>query len=303
MQDEDPEKFEEEEAERKEVGGPDAEVDRDREVGKVVPAPPGVGEGFEVRKHKIGRRPTLPTKAEIDAHYPLHLNYTSWCKHCVYGKAMSNQHVAKDDDDEQLGITWNADYAFMGGEYNEAEDDMQASLVMYDGDKDSFGAVGVEQKGATEPMVKYGVGTLEQSGYNGEKSTFKSDQEPSIVALKSSIAASRIGETVPIESPVRASKSNGRMENAVKIWQGQLRTIKHFDESRLGIRIAPGSALFSWLIPYSADILNKFRVGADGRTAYERITSHACKVAQVGFAEVVDFKLETDKNNRRKAES
>ena len=51
------------------------------------------------------------------------------------------------------------------------------------------------------------------------------------------------------------------------------------------------------------DILNKFRVGADGHTAYERITSHACKVAQIGFAEVVDFKLETDKNNRNKADS
>ena len=74
-------------------------------------------------------------------------------------------------------------------------------------------------------------------------------------------------------------------------------------ESRLGVRTAPGGAVFSWLIPYCADILNKFKVGADGRTAYEIITSHTCKVAQVGFAEVVDFKLETDKNNRHKADS
>ena len=54
------------------------------------------------------------------------------------------------------------------------------------------------------------------------------------------------------------------MENAVKIWQGQLRTIKHHVESRLGVRIAPGGAVFSWLIPYCADTLNKFKVGADG---------------------------------------
>ena len=57
------------------------------------------------------------------------------------------------------------------------------------------------------------------------------------------------------------------------------------------------------MIPFCADIMNKFRVGGDGRTAYERITSHSCKVAQVGFAETVDFKLETDKNNRQKADS
>ena len=56
-------------------------------------------------------------------------------------------------------------------------------------------------------------------------------------------------------------------------------------------------------MPFCADILNKFRVGKDGRTAYERIISHKCKVAQVGFGETVDFKLETDKNNRHKADS
>ena len=81
--------------------------------------------------------------------------------------------------------------------------------MMYDNDKDSWWAVGADKKGATDAMVRYGVGTIEQSGYNGEKLSFKSDQEPSIIALKSSIAATRIGETVPIESPVRASKSNG----------------------------------------------------------------------------------------------
>jgi hypothetical protein len=93
------------------------------------------------------------------------------------------------------------------------------------------------------------------------------------------------------------------MENAVKIRQGQLRTVKHFVEARVGKSIEPGSALFTWLIPFCADILNKFRIGSDGRTAYERITSHACKVAQIGFAEIVDVKLETDTNNRLKADS
>ena len=89
-----------------------------------------------------------------------------------------------------------------------------------------MGAVGVDEKGSSEAMIKFGVGIMEQSGYNGEKLTFKTDQEPSLVALKQSISVARICETVPIESPVRSSKSDGRMENAVKIWQAQLRTIK-----------------------------------------------------------------------------
>ena len=53
-------------------------------------------------------------------------------------------------------------------------------------------------------------GVLDQSGYEGQKISFKTDQEVSILALKKAIAALRIGETVPIESPVRASKSNGK---------------------------------------------------------------------------------------------
>ena len=74
---------------------------------------------------------------------------------------------------------------------------MQVALVLYDDDRDSFWAVGIDAKGASEAMVQYGVGAIEQSGYIGEKLIFKSDQEPSIVALKNAIVAARVGETVP----------------------------------------------------------------------------------------------------------
>ena len=61
------------------------------------------------------------------------------------------------------------------------------SLILTDDDKDSSWAVGIDAKGATEAMVQYGVGLNEQSGYIGETIISKSDQEPSIVALKNSI--------------------------------------------------------------------------------------------------------------------
>ncbi len=48
-------------------------------------------------------------------------------------------------------------------------------------------------------------------------------------------------ETVPIESPVRASQSNGMMESAIGIWQGQLRTIKHYTEEKLKKKIETDS--------------------------------------------------------------
>ena len=49
---------------------------------------------------------------------------------------------------------------------------MQPALIMYDDDKDSFWAVGIDAKGATEAMVQYGVGVIEQSGYIGETNCF-----------------------------------------------------------------------------------------------------------------------------------
>ena len=63
-------------------------------------------------------------------------------------------------------------------------------------------------------------------------------------------------------------------------------------------RIEVDGILFSRLIPFCAEVMNKFKVGADGRTAYERITEHKCKHVIIGFAEAVDFILETDKGNR-----
>ena len=59
----------------------------------------------EVRAPRVARRPNLPTKAEIDDHYPLHLNYRSWCEHCVAGKARIAQHLVEPGDRERLGVT------------------------------------------------------------------------------------------------------------------------------------------------------------------------------------------------------
>ena len=111
------------------------------------------------------------------------------------GRARLAQHATAETGKEGLGVTWSADYAFMVAE--EVEEGMQPTLVMYDDDKQSFWAIGVSQKGVTEPIVKYCVGTIDQSGYQGEKLTFKTDQEPSIVALKRAVSVARLGETVP----------------------------------------------------------------------------------------------------------
>ena len=196
-----------------------------------------VADGNEVvRKPRVKRRPNMPTKADIDAHLLLHLQYRAWCAHCVAGKGTSDRHMATAEGEEALGVTWHSDYCFMK---EEAEVGMQPCLVCYDQSKDAFWAMGVDAKGPTPTVVKWMVERINMSGYRGEQLTMKSDNEDSVIALQKATAAMRSGETVLIHSPVRSSKSNGRMENSVRRWQGQLRTIKHFTESRIKRKIPP----------------------------------------------------------------
>ena len=51
----------------------------------------------------------------------------------------------------------------MGSE--EAEEDMEPALVMYDDGKRSFWAAGVQSKAVTEPIGEYVKDILDQSGY------------------------------------------------------------------------------------------------------------------------------------------
>ena len=63
----------------------------------------------EVQPPGVARRPVLPTKAEIEEHYPLHLNYRPWCEHCVAGKSRLAQHMAQPSGRERLGVTVHMD--------------------------------------------------------------------------------------------------------------------------------------------------------------------------------------------------
>ena len=49
-------------------------------------------EGMKVR---IARMGSAPTKEEVHAHMLNHIPFSSWCAHCVKGKANGNPHRRK----------------------------------------------------------------------------------------------------------------------------------------------------------------------------------------------------------------
>ena len=84
------------------------------------------------RAPRIAVQPYVPTKAEIEAHFPLHAEYRNWCRFCVEGKGTSRQHRSGDTG-ESLGVTISLDYCFMVPE--ESEEGMDAIIVGYDDKK------------------------------------------------------------------------------------------------------------------------------------------------------------------------
>ena len=61
--------------------------------------------------------------------------------------------------------------------------------------------------GPAEGGVKGCCSKNEDSGYAGFEVLVETDQEESIVALRTGMASARFGYTVPINSPVRCSKA------------------------------------------------------------------------------------------------
>ena len=64
-------------------------------------------------------------------------------------------------------------------------------------------------------------------------------------------------DTIAVNPPAYDPQSNGLAEKAVQDAKAQLRMLK------LGLE----SPTLDWMMPHSADAVNRFSVGKDGRTA------------------------------------
>ena len=72
-------------------------------------------------------------------------------------------------------------------------------------------------------------------------------------------------------SPVGDSKSNGFIERTIQSVEGQIRTLRSATQSRIGIKMNPGSALYAWMITHAANLINLYEIGQDGRVPYQRL--------------------------------
>ena len=70
----------------------------------------------------------------------------------------------------------------------------------------------------------------------------------------------------------------------------QCRTLRSSPEHNTGVRIADDSPLLGWLPRFAAQVMNKMRIGKDGKTSEMRRTGRRWRLPMAQFGEKVWFR-------------
>lgn len=113
---------------------------------------------------------------------------------------------------------------------------------------------------------------LDVLGY--QRVVLKSEQKPTIMALKRNLQQRWTKESTLEDTPCYDHRSNGAVERAVRSIQEQVRTMEADPDIKSGLQVGPGVNFFvrliQWMAEHDSCIIRRFKVGQDGRTAYER---------------------------------
>ena len=131
------------------------------------------------------------------------------------------------------------------------------------------------QKGNRNPWIAGKIkDDIEEFGFGGAPVRIKSDQEPAIVDVKRAVIAKRgSAPTIPVNSPVGDSQSNGRVENAITKVRNMVNTFLSSLESRWGMRVTRDHPVYLWMFEWAADLMTRYaHVGDLGKTAAQLIS-------------------------------
>ena len=188
------------------------------------PCDPQNEEFEEAQAHRKLRHPLNPTEQERFDHRILHWPYRSWCRACVLGRGKHTHHLKSKVPRGERGVpSISIDFIFLGTHDVEAK--RNTILVMYDNETDAIWAYRTGRKRITDWLIPAMLQDLKDAGYSKSKLCFRSDQEHVIKKIKDRVVMERDADTVPIESPVRESKCNGKRERAIQTLEGQVRTL------------------------------------------------------------------------------
>jgi len=245
----------------------------------------------EARRPTMRRAPGEPTKQEIIEHNLTHLRFRSWRPCCVAGKAKQWPHhkspVQEESEDTVPSI--HMDYWFMRDD--EVVENVTVINVKEKNTK-MFSAHVVRKKGNENEEAARIIKDIEKMGSIG-KIIVKTDQEPSTLAVAKEIKRLRLPlqSTILESSKIYDSQSNGVAERAVQSVECQARTVLIALQKRLEVKVPVTHKIVTWLVEHAADLLNKFAVGRDGRTAFERLKGKKYRGEVVEFGRKILYKI------------
>ena len=131
------------------------------------------------------------------------------------------------------------------------------------------------------------VAALDGLGY--KRVMFRSDNENSLLAFLRGVRLRWTGEVVPTHSPEGEPQSNGAAEVGVQLLKGHVRTV--LDQLRVasGSELGDSHPIIAWSVGYATAMHRRFKVGEDGKTAYERCYGRRAPVPLAAFGERVFY--------------
>ena len=262
---------------------------------------------------KVRRAPKGPTKKEREEHEATHIPYREWCPHCVRGRGVNRPHRSEqgggEESRERRVPRVSMDYFFMGQGGERASE--YPMIVMVDEETDyrymrAVGKKGLGEGKEMEWLIKDMDEELRSWGHaGGDKGEviLKSDGEPSIKALRDALGRYHGGKVIPEQPPPGESQANGRVEEAGKTLRGYVKVFKDVLEKKTGEKIPTDAAILQWLVRWAAMLHSRFRLGTDGKTAYERQKGRKCRAEVVPFGEVVHYRKLEDDGRKKKLDS
>ena len=224
----------------------------------------------EALKCKVRVDPVKPSKGDKERHEAMgHVQYRNWCPACVRGRGQNTPHRSKERSESELPLI-SMDYFFAG-----EEDNPTATMIaIKDSKSKAIHAYLVEAKGTCDPKIATRIARwIESLGY--KRVAMRTDREHSIVAVQEMVQKEVGVEMVPENSPKGESQSNGQAESAVRELAGMVRTLKDSIEVKTGEKIGKRSAMLAWIVEHAGNMITRYRVGKDGKTAYQRLKGKA----------------------------
>ena len=178
-----------------------------------------IGDEEQEEQHQKARAMAsldLPSRREVEDHNLTPVPFRSWCNQCQ--KRKRTEEWTQEDGEganHRAVTTYSIDYMYLTeeGEHRASWEDWRSTRTPS------------EMQRQWRPLdCDENCSRRRRVGIRGSRVVLKPGQDVAIADVQRQEVAARSGETMPMNSPVGESQSNGRVEIAVQRVQGLIRT-------------------------------------------------------------------------------